>query len=461
MQRVLTIVVSCFPAMLLAFGPDVHADEPQWKVGLASLKISPDEPVRMAGYSGRTQPSQGIALDLFAKAMAIEDDKGNRAVLVTSDLIGFRAEFAEPACRRISQETGLRREQILLNSSHTHTGPTLGLDEADLSFPPEQAQATVRYTRWLQDRLVEVVVKSLEQLEPANLSWGTGVATFVMNRREFTDRGVQLGVNPRGLVDRSVPVLRIDAPDGTLRGVLFGTACHNTTLTGKDLQISGDFAGYAQARLEKTHKGAQAMFLQGCAGDANPFPRGSEEIARIHGQALGEEVLRVLETKLQPVNGPLRAAMQQVKLPLSPPPSREQVDLMVRRGGWQGFVGTKMQESLEANRTLPDTYTAPVAVWQFGEDLTFVALPGEVVVDYVALLETALGPKRLWIAAYSNDVFGYLPSAKLIEEGGYETRGLYAGGIGFFSAKAQGVLVAAVRELAHKAGRPLATVSEK
>ena len=117
-------------------------------------------------------------------------------MLVTSDLIGFPADFTEPACRRISENTGLRREQILLNSSHTHTGPTLGLEESELNFPPDQAQATIRYTRWLQDRLVEVVGKSMERLEPANLSWGTGVATFVMNRREFTDRGVQLGVNP-------------------------------------------------------------------------------------------------------------------------------------------------------------------------------------------------------------------------------------------------------------------------
>ena len=282
---------------------------------------------------------------------------------------------------------------------------------------------------------MELVAKSLAQLEPAKLLWGTGVATFVMNRREFTDRGVQLGVNPRGLVDRSVPVLRIDTPDGTLRGVLFGAACHNTTLTGKDLQISGDFAGYAQARLEKTHKGIKVLFLQGCAGDANPFPRGSEEIARIHGQTLGDEVLRVLNTKLQPVRGPLRVVMKQVDLPLAPPPSREQIDAMAKRGGWQGFVGAKMREMLEAGKSLPTKYTAPIAVWQFGKDLTFVALPGEVVVDYVTMLESALGPQRLWIAAYSNDVFGYVPSAKLIEEGGYETRGLYAGGVGFFSAK--------------------------
>ena len=461
MQRTTLVVFSCLIAILFVSDSGAGAEEPEWKVGLASVKITPEEPVRMSGYAGRTEPSQGVALDLFAKALAVEDRKGNRAVLVTSDLIGFRAEFAEPTCRRISEKTGLRREQILLNSSHTHTGPTLGLDEKALDFPPEQAQATVRYTRWLEDRLVEAVEKSLAGLEPAKLSWGTGVATFVMNRREFTDQGVKLGVNPRGLTDRSVPVLRIDSPEGELRGVLFGAACHNTTLTPKDLQLSGDFAGYAQARIEDQHGGVQAMFLQGCAGDANPFPRGSEEIARIHGRTLGDEVSRVLESKLEPISGTLSTLMQNVELPLAALPSREEIESMSRRGSWQDYVATKMREAIDAGEELPASYSAPVAVWQFGTDLTLVALPGEVVVDYVALLEKALGPRRLWIAAYSNDVFGYLPSAKLIEEGGYETRGLYSGRAGFFSPKAQDVLVEAVRELAHKAGRPLEPVVEK
>ncbi len=437
-------------------------DRPSWQVGLASVKITPDEPVRMSGYASRTQPSQGVALDLYAKAMAIEDHQKNRAVLVTSDVIGFRASFAEPTCRRISQKTGLRREQILLNSSHTHTGPVLSLDEKGLDFPAEQAQATVKYTRWLQDRLVELVEESLRRLEPARLAWGTGVAAFVMNRREFTDRGVRLGVNPRGLADRSVPVLRIDSPGGKLRGVLFGAACHNTTLTGKHRQISGDFAGYAQVQIERAHRDVQALFMQGCAGDANPFPRGSEEIARLHGRSLGDEVLRVLEADLQPVRGPLRTRLRQVALPLAPAPSREQIEALARgRGGWRQFVARKMRETLDSGRKLPTSYTAPISVWQFGQDLTLVALPGEVVVDYVSMLETALGPRRLWIAAYSNDVFGYLPSTKVIAEGGYETRGLYAGGIGFFSTKAPDTLVKAVGDLARKAGHTGEPASKK
>jgi hypothetical protein len=430
------------------------AEGPDWKVGLAAVKITPSEPVRMSGYASRTQSSEGVNCDLFAKALAIEDRTGNRALLITTDLIGFRAAFAEPTCKLIAEKTGLARRQILLNSSHTHTGPNLGLDAGELGYKGEQAEATVRYSRWLQERLVELAAESFSKLEPAALSWGMGVATFPMNRREFAPRGVILGFNPRGHVDRSVPVLRIASSEGELRGVLFGAACHNTTLGGRDLAISGDFAGYAQQIVEREHPGVQAMFMQGCAGDANPHPRGSEEIARMHGLSLGDEVLRVLKSDLQPVGGPLQAALTKVELPLETPPSRDELaKLASGSGSWRKFNAEKLLEALDAGEELPDHYAAPLAIWQFGEDLTLVALSGEVVVDYVAMLEQKLGQQRLWLAAYSNDVYGYLPSARVLAEGGYETRGLYAGGVGQFSPKAQDALVETVVKLAEQLGR--------
>src|SRR5581483_8889156 len=110
------------------------------------------------------------------------------------------------------------------------------------------------------------------------------------------------------LADRSVPVLRVDSPDGDPAAVLFGAAVHNTTLGPDNLKISGDYAGFAQAYVQGKLPKARAMFLLGCAGDANPYPRGTMELARKHGQALGEEVCRVLGGKLRPVRGPLRIA---------------------------------------------------------------------------------------------------------------------------------------------------------
>jgi hypothetical protein len=441
-------------SVLLLAGGSARAAEPSWKVGLAQVKITPQRPVLLSGYASRNKPFEGVAADLYVKALLLQDSKGRRGVVVTSDLLGFPAAVAEPICERIGKKTGLKREQILLTSSHTHSGPQLGLKPpAKGARGAGEVMRTIDYTRTLQDKVVEVVAAALKDPKPARLSWGGGVIDFVMNRREFTARGVILGVNPRGLADRSVPVLRIEDGEGKPLAVLFGAAAHNTTLGGDNYQVCGDYAGFAQAYIQKRLPGAQAMFVLGCAGDANPYPRGSMDLARKHGEALGKEVCRVLDGKLRPVTGPLTIAFDRVALPLQKAPSKDELKkLAADRRSPRTWGAAQMLALLDKGQKPPTHYTCPVTVWQLG-DLTLVGLSGEVVVDYVTRLEEALGPNQLWIAAYCNDVFGYLPSARVLEQGGYETRGLYSGAAGFFDAGAEEALVKKVRELAGKAGR--------
>lgn len=438
-------------------GDSTFAADTPWKVGLAQVKITPQQPVVMSGYASRTKPFDKVQSDLYAKALVLDDGAGHRGVIVTSDLIGFSAAVAEPICERIAQTTGLKREQIVLNSSHTHSGPTLSLNvPAQNAENAGEAMRTVEYTRDLQDKVVALVVEASAKLEPARLSWGGGVAHFVMNRREFTPTGIILGVNPRGLADRSVPVLRVDTPDGKLRAVLFGCGTHNTTLGPDNYQLCGDYAGFAQTFVSEKHPQAQVMFMLGCAGDSNPYPRGTMDNARDHGNTLATEVCRVMDGKLKPVNGPLQIAFGQADLPLQTGLSREALQKIAgERRNAQSYGAQKMLERLDRNEPLLSHYNCPFSVWQFGNDLTLVGLSGEVVVDYVTLLEKALGPNQLWVAGYCHDVYGYLPSARVIQEGGYETRGLYSGGAGYFDVKAQDVVVAHVRELARQAGRNL------
>ncbi len=446
------IAVPCLLGAMIA--GTASAAEPPWKVGLARGKITPERPVLMSGYANRTRPFEKVVQDLHVKALVLEDREGHRAALVTSDLLGFPAAVAEPIGERITKKTGLKRSHILLTASHNHAGPALRLkDLPGKTASTGEGLRTIEYTRQVQDRVVEVVVQAFKDLKPARLSWGSGVVHFVMNRREFTPRGIILGVNPRGLADRSAPVLRIDDADGKMRAVLFGAATHNTTLGGDNYQVCGDYAGFAQSFLEEKFPGVQAMFILGCAGDSNPYPRGTMDLARKHGRTLGEEVCRVLDGKLRPVAGPLTIAFERVDLPLQKPRSAEELKKLAAGRSPQSWAAGQMLAVLERGEKLPAVYPCPTTAWQFGRDLTLVGLSGEVVVDYVPRLEKALGPNNLWIAAYCNDVFGYLPSARVLAEGGYETRGLYSGAAGFFDAKAEDVLVARVRELARKAGR--------
>lgn len=440
--------------LALLFSCPLAAQETGWKVGLAEVNVTPQMPVAMAGYAARTKPFEKVAADLFVKVMVLEDAAGQRGVIVSSDLIGFPAAVAEPICARIAKKTGLKRGQILLNSSHTHAGPALAVKPA-ANDPDGLSLRTTEYTRQLQDKVVDAVVQANQKLEPAKLSHGTGVIHFAMNRREFTPDRIILGVNPRGLADRSVPVLRVDGGDGRVRAILFGAGTHGTTLGGDNYQLCGDYAGFAQSYVQDKHPKAQAMFMLGCAGDSNPYPRGTMDLTKTHGKTLGEEVCRVLETKLRPVRGPLKIAFGIADAPLQSLPRDKIEQLAKDKRHPQNFAAVQMLALLEQGEKLPSHYACPLTVWQFGKDLTLVGLSGEVVVDYVIDLEKALGPNHLWIAGYCNDVFGYLPSARVLAEGGYETRGLYVGGVGLFDAKAEQVVVGRVRELAKEAGRVL------
>jgi neutral ceramidase len=430
--------------------------EAEWKAGVATIKITPDIPVPMAGYASRSKPYEKVEQDIYAKALAIEDGNGHRAVLVTTDLIGLARSISDPICARIQEKTKLSRSQILLSSSHTHSAPVLSSVEQrnDYNLAAEDLANVRTYTRVLQDKIVQVATEAVSRLTPARLSWTWGVAHFTMNRREFTPRGVILGVNPRGPVDRSVPVLRVESDGGKLRAVLFGYACHNTTLTQTNYHLCGDYAGFAQAYIQQQHPGVQAMFMIGCGGDANPHPRGLMSHARDHGKTLGQEVCRILNESLRPVRGPLRCAFGEAILPLQSYSLQELQRMATNGPGWQTGNAKAMLAKLDRGEKITTTYAAPVAVWQFGDDLTLVGLSGEVVVDYVGLLEQAIGPLQLWIAAYCNDVFGYLPSARVLQEGGYECRGLYTTE-GWFAPNAQNVLTSKVRELASSVGRKL------
>jgi hypothetical protein len=450
------LVLWCAIAAIVPAGP-MFASE--WQAGFAAVKITPERPVAMAGYASRNKPSEGIAADLYAKVLVLEDANGQRAVWITTDLIGLRGAVTEAIVRQVIERTGLKRHQLLINSSHTHTGPAIAdSDTSAYSIADEATAETRAYRQMLQQRLVAAVEQALARLEPVELSYGSGVVPFVMNRREFTrDRGVILGVNPRGPADRTMPLLKVSSPGGAVRAVVFGAATHNTTLTGDEYRITGDYAGFAQHYVQQQMPGVQAMFVLGFAGDSNPHPRGTIDLARQHGETLGKEVVRVLGTKLAPVRGTLSLQFDHVDIPLAGGFSRADLEQMTGRGSpsWRSWMAGRMLEVLDKGDSLPAHYRAPIAVWQFGSDLTLVALSGEVVVDYAHLIEQAIGPLQLWLSAYNNDVFGYLPSARVLEEGGYETRGVGHGGPGFFSPKAQDAVVAKVRELAAKAGRVL------
>jgi hypothetical protein len=409
---------------------DVAANEQpaRWKAGVASTIITPDESMWMAGYAARTKPSEGKIHNLNAKVLALEDERGTRLVIVTVDLLGVPRQTRDWLEEQVRQRYKLAPEALLLSASHTHSGPVVR--EAKYSIygntvyglSPEQIEQSNRYVDNLQQKVLELIGQAMENLAPATLGYSHARAGFAMNRRLPSETGYRNSPNPDGPVDHDVPVLRIDSPDGKLRVVLFGYACHNTTLSG--YEYCGDYAGFAQQYVQEAHPEATALFIAGCGGDQNPYPRGGPqtvEYCKQHGRALANGVEVALIVKARPVSGPIRAALDTVSLEFAQPPSREQLEEQAKsKDKYESRHAQVLLKELDKTGSLRKTYPYLVQAVQFGDDLTMVALAGEVVVDYSLRLKRELAGPAVWIAAYTNDVFGYIPSVRVLQEGGYE-----------------------------------------
>ena len=430
---------------------------PQWKAAAGSVAITPKQPMWMAGYAARNKPSEGAVQELFAKVLVLEDAHNTRLVIVTLDLIGIPQGFREDVVAACQKQHKLPPGSILLNASHTHCGPELrvfkirhyGVDAS------QEAQA-IEYSRGLIQKIVALIGKTLARLEPARLEYTHARAGFAMNRRLPTKSGVINSPYPDGPVDHDVPVLKVLSSDGSLKAVLFGYACHNTTLSF--YQFCGDYAGYAQEYLEQAHPGATCLFFMGCGGDQNPYPRRTLDLAKQHGRSLANAVETALEARQpQSVSGPLRVAVDQVSLEFQPP-SEEELKRQNKSGNkYERRHAERLLAEQKQNGRIQTEYTFPVQVARLGNDLTIVALPGEAVVDYSLRLKKELaGSSRVWVGGYSNHVFGYLPSLRVLREGGYEGRTamIYSAYPGPFTESVEERVLGKVRELLKQVRKP-------
>lgn len=439
--------------LLLAAPAFAVADEPGWKAGFGTAKITPTQPMWMSGYASRTAPAEGTETDLWAKAAVLEDAKGHRAVVVTLDLVGIDRPLSLKIRNAIADRyTGGAKQGVALFVSHTHCGPVVGHNLGTMYFlDAEQTKRVADYTARLPDLVLGAVKAAAADLKPATLSWAVGSAGFAVNRRENKEADVpalRAKGALKGPVDHDVPVLAVRGADGKLRGVVFGYACHATTLSFQ--KWCGDYPGFAMIELEKAHPGAVAMFIAGCGADQNPLPRRSVELAKGYGKQLADAVGAVLAKPGEPVAPSFAALSAEIDLPLRDVPTREA--LVKDSTDANKYVAARAKtllKKLEAGEDLPRAYPYPVQVWRLGNRPTVVTLGGEVVVDYSLRLKKELGPDT-WVAGYANDVMAYIPSRRVLKEGGYEgaTAMIYYGLPSVWGDRVEDLIVAEVHRQA-------------
>ncbi|MSU23167.1 MAG: hypothetical protein EXS32_05005 [Opitutus sp.] len=408
-----------------AFAADRPPAPAGWRAGTGRANITPGDAVWMTGYATRDHPAEGTAQALWVKALAVADPAGNRGVLLTLDLCGVTREISDRVAAELKRRYGLPRSAVMTNVSHTHCSPWLAGNILALRvFPPEGVQKAVEYSRQLEEKMIAAAAAALETLAPATLAWGEDAATFGINRRENSEKDAparRAAGTLRGPSDPRVPVLAIhDAATGALRGLLLSYACHNTTLSF--YQWHGDYAGCAQAELERRHPGATVLFTIGCGADINPNPRGTVALAEEHGRTLADAADRALGRQLTPIAGTFASALDDVPLTFASKPTEAELRTAMEKEqpnksmhqAWSMAITAQLRTSGDAALR----YAYPVQTWKLG-NLSWVALGGEVVVDYGLRLR-AEHQGALWVFGYSTDVMAYIPSERVLKEGRYE-----------------------------------------
>ena len=390
------------------------------KIGVAQVDVTPDYPIRLNGFAKRKTESDGVLGRIWVKALAFADEKEGPAILIATDGLGVPASLVDEVARRLAQPLNLKRERLTITATHTHSAPMLrGVANAifghDLSA--EEWEHSDRYTEEFTNALEAVALAAVKDARPARLEFATGKVGFAINRR-----------TKGGPTDHDLPLLIVrDVSDGKPRAVWFSYACHCVVLA--ESKIHGDWAGSAMEMIQADFPGAIALASVGCGADQNPNSRDSLEIANQHGRAVADEVKRLVGARTgdRAEDGGSKAITAQ------PSTRRVETNLdyeqrsraewleMLKKGGQRSYYARLNLKRIDHGETLPGSLNYSVQTWAFGDQLALIFLPGEVVVDFGLRLKREL--RNVIPIAYANDAPGYIPSERVLKEGGYEGGG--------------------------------------
>lgn len=394
------------------------------QLGLATIDITPENPVPLAGFIHRQGPYIGVAQPLTARVFLFEqrDDDGNsrRALLISADLIWWGPERVPSLKRRIRERWNIPEDAVIFHATHTHGGP-----QTTACLLPEIGQPDPDYLQYLDERVLQAVGEAAERIEPVSVERGLGDCRIGINRRKIVDGLIAFMPNPDGLIDPDVTVFRFRAEDGSTRALLVHYTCHPTTTD--DLRVSAEYPGVAMRLIEQElGPGTVAAFLQGCCGDIRPalvredaFYRGTDDDVRVLGARLAAEVSAVLRRpmeQLQPCR--IQAERSTVDLPFQRVPSLAELEA---RQDEPDISGAWSRMLLAQPERLKPTIPFHIQGLTLADGLALLAMDGEVVVEYGLWIKQRFDGKLMPLP-YSNGMVGYVPVAHQVAEGGYEAR---------------------------------------
>ena len=406
---------------------------PALRAGAAEVNVTPPVGCHLTGFGGRWHGSTGIHDDLYVQALVLDD--GNRkAAIVTSDNLGLSLDTVAEIRRQVATRLGIPADGVMLNSSHTHSGPsTLSLR----FFEPRDEGYLDLFIR----QTVGTIVCACEKM--TEVKWGSGrePVQIGINRREMTSgRRVILGRNPFGPVAPYVDVLRLDRDDGRPLAVLFSHAAHPVSQGGNNYLISADYPAYARSAVKALlGDNVITLFAQGCCGNINSVEVGASwEVTRRLGTILGAAVVKCAETIESRPGGRLAARSERIRMPLERQPSVQ--DARAELAAAKSAIETAMKGQPNPAQTRTAKHNVEIAEGRLQlaiegdrertldfelhaialDDVAFFGMPGEIFVDYALHIDRLSPFAHNFVFGYTNGCLGYVPAAYAYREGGYE-----------------------------------------
>ncbi|WP_408008526.1 neutral/alkaline non-lysosomal ceramidase N-terminal domain-containing protein [Pseudalkalibacillus sp. A8] len=399
------------------------------KLGTSKIDITPSVPLELAGFAHRKGPFSGIEKPLFLKVFYFEKEgarsEKDTIIMVTADLIWWDEEQCKQIEKLIENELKTSDFTIVFHATHNHSGPQTSSNFTRFLGAPEP-----RYLENLNTQVLIAIRSAVQNLEPVTLSRGSTTCNIGINRRLKSEFQVSMAPNKEGPVDPDVTILAAENSTGSIKGVMVHYTCH-PTVTG-DNYISSEFPGVATEEIERAlGEKVVAGYFQGCCGDIRPglidkekneFYRGNQTDVQRLGQQLADQVIKAIdENKLEPINVEyMQIQKRSVPLKFEKIPSIDQLRCMKdsltkdEHIVWQTFLLENQ------NRLIPEA-TLKLVLVEFGEDLSFLTMNGEMVVDYGLFIKKEFSNNVLPLP-YSNGMIGYIPTSQQIIEGGYESK---------------------------------------
>jgi hypothetical protein len=395
------------------------------RAAAGAVPLRPVVGSRLTGFAVRLEPSIGIHDQLMAKVLLL-DDWQTRLLWIACDLIAWSPEDDAALRRLAANSVGTHPDHVLVSCTHTHSGPS------SMSFRGPLNEVDTHWRASVFDAIAREGGDLVPRLQPARVGHASETVTGIGYNRQDE-------VSP---IDPRLLVMQLRGEDGQVIATILNYATHPVVLGDRNLLFSADYPGYATRLIEATVGGA-ALFIQGAAGDVNPFifrdhPReaGTFEVAEQMGHALASVATRALESSSWQSDVLLRIATQRVELPMTPAPSNAalsdlRAELLAHRGPPQRIPSTaegrwamfelawveELQQAM-ANQAVPRTLSIQLTAARIGE-LVVAAFPLEVYSQIALDLRQYFDPSPMIIAGYTNGLYGYAPTDRAINQGGY------------------------------------------